>query len=149
MRIKKVSQSAGVVGNVVNSQSNSTTDTYSCNYANGKNGVVLYTGNSVSTITLSDNVSNYSAVEIEYARGNFVKSTGKITNYSAINLDGFWVYFDEGVQSIVFQTYGEIINVSGTSITRNDTYYMNLIGTSVSGGNFSGGINILKVIGYK
>ena len=35
MRIKKVSQSSGLIANVSNTQSQSTTDTYSCNYING------------------------------------------------------------------------------------------------------------------
>lgn len=35
MRIKKVSQSAGLIANVSNTQSDSTTDTYSCDYING------------------------------------------------------------------------------------------------------------------
>lgn len=37
MRIKKVSQTAGLVGSVVNSQSESNKDTYSCDYINGIN----------------------------------------------------------------------------------------------------------------
>lgn len=39
MRIKKVSQTAGLVGSVVNSQSESNSDTYSCDYIN--NAVLL------------------------------------------------------------------------------------------------------------
>jgi len=34
MRIKKVSQSSGLIANVSNTQSNSQTDTYSCDYIN-------------------------------------------------------------------------------------------------------------------
>ena len=34
MRIKKVSQTAGLIGSVVNSQSSSNKDTYSCDYIN-------------------------------------------------------------------------------------------------------------------
>lgn len=37
MRIKKVSQTAGLVGSVVNTQSESNKDTYSCDYINGLN----------------------------------------------------------------------------------------------------------------
>ena len=149
--IIKAFQSSGVIAEVTNTQSDSTTNTYSCHYANNHflSATTLYTGNSSQAITLSDSVSNYSAIEIEYARGGFTKSTGIIANYGSINLDGYWVYWDTGISAIVFQNFGEIVNVSGTSITRNDVYYTNFIGSNVSSGNFSGGVNILKVIGYK
>ena len=152
MRIKKVSQSSGLIANVSNTQSDSQTDTYSCDYVNDHfdlKPTVLFDGNSATTITLSDNVSNYTYIEIEYRRGDFHKSTGKLSHYTQPLLDGFWVYYDSGAQAVIFQSFCEIPTVSGTSITRNDTYYTNLIGTNVSGGNFSGGIFIRKVIGYK
>ena len=41
MRIRKISQIAGLIGGIVNSKSNSTQDTYSCDYIN--NAVLLNT----------------------------------------------------------------------------------------------------------
>lgn len=37
MRIRKISQSAAIPGKIVNSPSDSTTETYSCNYINNLN----------------------------------------------------------------------------------------------------------------
>lgn len=69
MRIKKVSQVAGLIGGISNTQSNSTTDTYSCDFINGD---VLYydaTG-SAANIPLSINPLNYKRVVIYGADGN-------------------------------------------------------------------------------
>ena len=150
--IIKAKQSSGLIANVSNTQSNSQSDTYSCDYVNDHfdlKPTVLFDGNSATTITLSDNASNYTYIEIEYRRGDFHKSTGKLSHYAQPLLDGFWVYYDSGASAVVSQSFCEIPTVSGTSITRGTTYYSNVINGSVSTGDFSGGIFIRKVIGYK
>lgn len=65
MRIKKTLTSIGVLGKILNNKSTSTNDTYSCDYINGniifKDGI--YTQ---SSYTLTDNIDNYSKVDITF-----------------------------------------------------------------------------------
>lgn len=70
MRIKKVSQVAGLVGGVSNEFSESTNDAYSCDYVNGTfGGTVLYDNSTGGTfpVTISDNYANYSKIEVYLA----------------------------------------------------------------------------------
>lgn len=61
--IIKAFQSVGIVANISNVKSESTVDTYSCNYINGQTLYQDVTGTS-STITFEDNVENYSYIEV-------------------------------------------------------------------------------------
>lgn len=61
--IIKAFQSVGVVANISNVKSESTVDTYSCDYINGQTLYQDVTGTS-STITFEDNVENYSYIEV-------------------------------------------------------------------------------------
>lgn len=81
MRIKKVSQTAGLVGSVVNSQSESNSDTYSCNYINSiVNGDVLWENGNLANgwdeYPVPVDLSNYQYVAIE-----FVYNTGNTNTY--------------------------------------------------------------------
>jgi len=151
MQIKKISETTPTMASVVDTYSTSTQDAYSCNYVNGKTGVILYddANGSTGTITLSDSVSNYTYIEIEYNRNGYFKSTGKIAHYTYPLLDGYWYYYDSSLGKVVFQSFAEIPTISGTTITRGDTYYTNVIDNVVYTGNFTGGITITQVIGYK
>lgn len=73
--IIKAKQSAGVIANVSNTSSNSTTDTYSCDYINGK----LY-DSGWKNATLENNWTNVSNRNMKYRRiGNVVYVQGTIT----------------------------------------------------------------------
>lgn len=61
--IIKAFQSVGIVANILNVKSESTVDTYSCDYINGQTLYQDASGTS-STITLKDNVENYSYIEV-------------------------------------------------------------------------------------
>lgn len=149
--IIKAKNTTPTMASVVDAYSTSTQDAYSCNYVNGKTGVVLYDNASGSTgaITLSDSIANYTEIEIEYARDVYVKTTGRVKNKNNIRLDGYWYYYDSSLGKVVYQNFCEMIFPSGTSIPRGDTYYTNVIDNTNYTGNFSGGVSIYRVIGYK
>lgn len=64
--IIKVYQSSGVVGNVTNTQSSSTTDAYSCSYVNNMSPHILYddVSGTNENVTLNDSVANYEYIEV-------------------------------------------------------------------------------------
>ena len=67
MRIKKTFQGNLPENTVVNTQSDSQTNAYSCEYVNDHfGGVVLYNNSTGTngTVTLSDNINNYKYIEI-------------------------------------------------------------------------------------
>ena len=150
MRIKKVSQSSGLIANVSNTQSNSQTDTYSCDYSNNHfelKGTVLYNNSTGTTgnITLSETSANFTYLEIyyrnadnEYDMTKVVNPNGKRASLKSLH------YYDN-----VIYTYMKCLDISGTSMNKNDTY---------SGGGYYGGamgvqnndtIYIMRVVGYK
>lgn len=138
---------------IKNINNNSTTDTYSCNYLNNnfKPVELYYNANGTTgNITLSDSVANYNEIEIEFSRSGYLKTTGRIKQLN-LTLDGYWYYFDSGLGKVVYQNYCEIPEISGTTITRRDTYYTNVVGDGggTYTGNFAGGIAIIRVLGYK
>lgn len=125
---------------IVNTQSNSQTNTYSCNYING---TVLYENQSGTTgnITLSDSVNNYRYIEIYYGTIgsgiNCVKIIPSITNncnFTSFNITGGTTYI-----------YSTQTTISGTSITIT-AYARGPISAIAYDANFN---SIFKVIGYK
>ena len=109
---------------------------------------VLYKNQSGSgkNITLSDNISNYSFYEIYFSReGN---------NYSSIRMS---TDFLTNIQLLVVVYLGNItrlytdsITISGTSLTRNYSRYINFPDSPATynvGAN--NGLLIYKIIGYK
>jgi microcystin-dependent protein len=154
--IIKATQSAGLVANVSNIQSNSTTDTYSCDYINGiKNTIdntygrhILYTssGGTSSTITLSESSSYYSYLEIYYyadAHHDSVKIPTSAPNFS-LNL----LYTD--VNNHRQYIYTTDCSLSGNQITQNvaRNNFITSDNTISSYGN-TPYIKVYKVIGYK
>ena len=143
----------GTLNPITNEYSVAIDKGYSCNYVNNKTGVELYYNASGSTgnITLSDSVANYSEIEIEFSRSGYAKTTGRIKRFTELILDGYWYYYDSALGKVVFQNFCEIPSISGTTITRRDTYYTNVVGDGggTYTGNFANGISIIRVIGYK
>ena len=131
---------------IKNTSNNSTTNTYSCDYINGH---VLYTNVSGTTadITLSDNCSNYSYIEIFYGSGDGdIKSTRTLPG-SRILL--FTIDMRSSSNSVVIRGANKL--VSGTSLS--NTVYSSAVdyGQWVNNGGFSktNYIKIYKVLGYK
>ena len=152
MRIKKVSQSAGLVANVSNTQSQSTTDTYSCDYENKHfGGVELYSGTTAGGITLSESAANYSAIEIFYKSSDSVYlNTGKIYSPNGKNV-GLYAPYSIGTTCYSKQAQ---VSINGTALTMLNEIETQLwasnekvaINTPSSGNHY---FTIEKVIGYK
>lgn len=112
------------------------------------NDYVLYNSSSGSTgnITLNDDVSNYRYVDIYYNRtvGTKVNSSARL---STEKLDSVSLLL-AGYSSDIFRIYNANITISGTTLTRNYTKYLNFAGNNFS---FGDDTNVLidKVIGYK
>ena len=70
MRIRKISQVAGLVGAVTNSKSNSTTDAYSCNYINNLD-VAIYDGGNIDPNTTAEGLILTRHANNPYGEGNF------------------------------------------------------------------------------
>ena len=87
MRIKKIKQSLGAIGNVADSYTTDSNACYNAPYINSLQPTVLWTNDSptssfaAQTITLNDDISNYNYYEIIYRQTSGVGiyySTGKI-----------------------------------------------------------------------
>ena len=145
MLIKKTSETTPTMASVVNATNNSTTDTYSCDYVNGKTGVILYENSSgtYTDVILNDNLSNYNCLEI-YATTNSntyincykvalnVISNKKITISNFENVYYRYADYELGTNKLTLQnTYG---------------YYELLTGSHSTSQNY---IKIVKVVGYK
>ena len=149
MKIKKMYQGNLPENTVVNTQSDSQINAYSCEYANEHfGGVVLYdnTSGASNNITLRDNVANYNFVEIFYRDVDQHYSSTKIysPNGKKIMLTG--CYIDDG-NNFIHKINLKLI--SGTSITevisgegniKNNAVYFNTQNTTMY---------ITKVVGYK
>lgn len=109
-------------------------------------GTILYSNNSgtAGDITLNDDLSNYSKVEIvyyvSYSDGNVYSTTGKIPVSSRIHLSSVFI----GTNS-QFNSYCKRLNASGTQITvGSDRRYI-----STGGGTDGTYTYITEIIGYK
>ena len=145
MRIKKTSATTTISAQVVNTPSNSETDTYSCNYING---VQAFSGNESGTVTLTENTSNYSNIEIiaTNADGHYF-SSGKlpITENMIISLLSH-SFRDNGETFIMWPSSLKLTN--NTLVPQTSKWvYRNADGTLGYGsGNY---INVQKVYLYK
>lgn len=143
MRIKKTFQGSLPENTVVNTQSNSQTNTYSCEYVNEHFGrKVLYeSAGTNGNISLNDNISNYSFIEI-YAHKSgcqgFVKIVAQENLVFGLSIHN--VYDTRSIQ----QMFGNY-TLNAQSITKNRELYMNDNGGPVP----SNDIYIYKVVGYK
>ena len=150
--IIKAFQSSGVVAQVSNTKSDSTTDTYSCDYVNILEDNLKYyslyenLNGTSTTVTLSDNISNYNFIEIYFITNDSVQDIGSSKVYcakrSTIKTNFFYRKYVSGT---VYEKNANI-TINGNSLTFDDNYQ-----TYYSGGNYQLGdfIKIIKVIGYK
>lgn len=147
----KAKNSVGLIGNVTDVYSESTQDSYTCNYVNGKvDGTILYENSDGTTdnITLSETPSgNYNFIEI------YGISSDKILCYTKIKSDDY----DKRIVLSTFALDGNIyfklarLSLNGTTLSflQNSEFYKpsdTVSGSYTARGDF---IKITKVIGYK
>lgn len=123
------------------------------NNANELNNLMpttLYTNEngSAGSLTLNDNISNYSFYEIIYSREKQAYSSLRMPTNFTTNITLSVFHYLSNISRIYFSN----INISGTSLTRNYSRYINIIATgtndTVNQGE-SDTIYIHKIIGYK
>lgn len=150
--IIKVTQSAPVQAQIVGTKTETDIDGYSTNYLNGKLGIELYdddTGSS-GTITLSDDITNYSYLEIygyEINGQSQVYTKYDVSSEKAINLFSTLVLQTGNLIRVTAQLY----TASGNTLTPSatNTGHANIFNKTVNEQNATGDIRITKVIGIK
>lgn len=143
--IIKAKQSAGLVGSVLNAQSDSTTDTYSCDFINGKE---LFDGTEAGEVTLSESTTNYRYIEVIYtgADGDY-GSTGKIPVIQNNKIAIITHSFRDNEATLCMWLSTLLINGNKLTPQTSKWAYTNTNGTIGFGaGNY---VNVKKVIGYK
>ena len=145
MRIRKTSDTAPIIGQVVNSNSDSTTNTYSCDYANKAfGGTILWTNPSpTSDFAAQDvnvNISSYDCIKIiyNYSVGSpFELNTGEIPSSSAGTVLSM-LYNSSGINFFT----SRIVNFASNKLT-----FENAIDSN--GNSTNNRLVPLYVIGYK
>lgn len=143
MRIKKISQVAGVIASVMNSFKESETDTYSCNYLNSLQGKLLWTNPNgyanqefaSQTLTFEDNYDHY---DIIYAQ-------------DGISLKCDRVYVNANVAYILQSNLGGYIRTRGVAAYGNSILFDNgyFYSAYASGTVNNNQCVPYKIIGYK
>ena len=154
--IIKAKQSAGLVGNVIETQSDSHKDTYSCDYVNGVlddklQAYTLYENASGTTgaVALSDGRSNYDFLVATYLNGLNTYSTIIDKNANYVQLGG--TYSNMGYGIIAF--FGKLYNLSENALTPNiyavyGEMQVNLSSMTLTPAT-TDTLKITKVVGYK
>lgn len=155
MKIKKTSETRALAASVLNVQNSSTTDTYSCDYANKAfGGVVLWTNSnpssSFSAQTISLDLSQYDYIEIIYyteveaGSWQYEMTTGKLPIINGQNvLLGGYVMITTADQAPQFFGRQAIIRTTGIEFATGKNYN----GSSFGDRNASGVPLYIK--GYK
>lgn len=146
--IIKAFQSIAVVGKVVNTKTNSDNDTYSCNYVNKFDGVILYedeTGVN-TTVNLNESVENYKYVDIFFRDDNNIYDTKRF-----LVKNGAWyslqiIQYSEDSSNVIIR--GKNIQLNADKIY-NGKYCAVLLSASGNTLYWNNNIYICKVIGYK
>jgi len=148
MRIKKTFQGNLPENTVVNTQSNSQTNAYSCKYADNEyKPKVLYSGQSATGVTLNDNINNYTFVEVIGIRGEGQQVSSKAAVYSGgtTRLCLVDCYYGYGTSMWIDQLG---IAISGTSLTIDQ--YSSCYGSGTTQTvTHDQNIKIYRVLGYK
>lgn len=146
MRIKKTSNTRALAGKVVNTNSNSTIDAYSCDYLNG---TVLYENQSgnASDVVFTEENSGYKKLEIYYYGHD--RGSGEIAICDHIYNNNI-VLVSQGFSSETTRhyIYTTRYTVSSTGLTINQKRLTTIYAASITNAD-SNGIYITKVIGYK
>lgn len=150
--IIKAFQSSGVVANVAQTDTDSDTDVYGCNYINEHLvGTILYndTTGSRGDITLSDNASNYKYIEVFGFADTDKYTSVKIYNPNGKKFVARINYTSGNLLVDLLSTF----TINGTTISPilNNCGYSTISTTAVA--NFSNDntnyFNITRVVGYK
>lgn len=146
MKIKKIANSVGLVGNVTNEYSESKQDSYACDFING---TVLYDNEEGTTgnITLSETSANFRYLEIFYGKAS-TNTSVKIFNPNG-KLASLNLLYKAGTNTIQ-NTYKEI-TVSGANISVTNSGFINVTtGTNAVNSSMDDpSIIIYRIIGYK
>lgn len=140
MRIEKVSQTTPTSAQIVDGYSTSTTDGYSANYINNllKKTVLYENENGTSsTITLSENATNFKKLDITLDNKNVV--TIEVVNGLTYYLQKFTI-----ASATTFRTFCTSITINNNTITFGTQYFYDNNGYYQE---FSG-IKIGKIVGY-
>lgn len=137
---------------IKNTNNDSTDNTYSCNYINGKVGktIYTYTSTTMNDVEVSIDLTPYSYIEIlfytETATNNwkYVKSTGKIPNVVG-NRGTMGDYISNDSNSSAPQYFGRNYVLFANKISFTNGYNYN--GSAYSNRNSSG--VPIEIIGYK
>lgn len=150
MKIRKTYQGVVPNGKVLNSNSSSVIDTYSCDYINKFDEKVLFDGiggntNDSYTITLNDSINNYKYIEIFFRErtnnGGYIKLRKEDCGSFALSLNfnaDYFTFMFSANASISDKTLSVeaakriVINRNNNTITNQDT-----------------SSTIYKVVGYK
>lgn len=149
MRIKKTNNSAGVVGKVLNEESESVQDTYSCDYLNGH---VLYSDSTGSTtsVTLTESALNYKKIVIEWKPIKYPEFLG--TQYTEIYDPANTTYSFSNAFWNSENTRAYVVNTAYTINNNTITISQNRSGAVSANSAYGGEQNVMsisKVIGYK
>ena len=132
---------------IKNSNNNSTTDTYSCNYANNNfqnKPTILFTGDTTGQVLLNQSAANFTYLEIFYQGANNFNST------KVYNPNGKKVFLITGWLNS--NTNGNIkianVSISGTTISKVNYTSLNYA-SNYANASEENGISITTVIGYK
>ena len=144
--IIKAKQSAGIVGNVVNAYSVSTTDAYSCDYING---TILYENASGTNgdIDLADDITNYKKIDVYVTKGNATQnicSFWKLAVSDKFTINANCWAGDPFLQA-VYHEY--IINTARKLVSSYGGYVNFSGGTVIQGAEYD--LRVYKIIGYK
>lgn len=108
---------------------------------------VLYENQSGSSsnITLNDDISNYSFYEITFSRGGNGYASMRMSTDFLSNVSLITSFFS----GTILRYYMTNITISGTTLTRNYTKYVNFTGTNALDFGDEGSFYIYKIIAYK
>lgn len=140
MRIRKVRQTTPTTSNAVNEYSTSTEDTYCCDFINKllKRTVLYENENGTSsTITLSENVTNFKKLDITLDDNKVV--TIEVVNGSTYCLQKFTI-----ANATTFRTFCTSITINNNTVTFGAQYLYDHSGYCQE---FTG-IKIKKIVGY-
>lgn len=150
MRIKKTSETRPLAARVLNVNSGSQTDAYSCNYVNNVlKGTTLYNGPaSDQTITLSDSAANYDFLEVYYYGSNG-GSTWEMKKIDSPNQKWLGLNYTAHNSGGTFWFYSTRVYIENNKITPSYAGRVYIAGNTVAGQTDTNYISIYKVIGYK
>ena len=150
MKIKKVSGTAILNGNVVDSlEGNSSKNAPSQRAVNELKPIEIYRNESGSkgNITVNDEVENYSNIEIIYSKNGEYFCSTKVPKFAYHSVCLMYSYRDSATQLTQIGT--KVVSFSGKNMTSGDAGGLNGFGSSGSDAYSNDEIYIHQILGYK